>query len=169
MVEVTLELAGPERRETLDNLFQLYAHDFSDLMAPGMQVDVKEDGRFPRYPPLDGYWRDPDHEVLLIRTDGALAGFALVNSYAHSGEPCDFSMAEFFVVRKYRRGGVGQAAALSAIGARPGQWDIAVSRRNLGAQAFWRHVAASAASGEVEELDRDDDLWDGLILRFRVG
>jgi len=28
--------------------------------------------------------------------------------------------------------------------------------------------AAGLASGEVEELDLDDERWNGLILRFRV-
>jgi predicted acetyltransferase len=166
--KVELEICGREKRSALENLFQLYVHDFSDFMAPEKQVDVQDDGRFPHYPPLDAYWRDADHEVAFIRAGGALAGFVLINGHAHSGEPCDFSMAEFFVVRKYRRHGVGHAAALAAITARPGQWDIAVSRRNLGAQAFWRRVAAEIAGDAVEALDRNDDLWNGLILRFRV-
>jgi len=29
-------------------------------------------------------------------------------------------------------------------------------------------AAAAAAGGAVEELDRNDDRWDGLILRFWV-
>jgi len=168
MADVTVESAGPGYRPALENLFQLYVHDFSDFMAPGKQVDVGEDGRFPPYPPLAAYWREPDHEVLLIRAGGALAGFALVNREAHSGEPCDFSMAEFFVMRKYRRGGVGMAAALQVVGARPGQWDIAIARRNTAALAFWRRVAAAVAGAAVEELDRDDGLWNGWILRFSV-
>jgi predicted acetyltransferase len=168
MAEVTVELARPEHRQTLDNLFQLYVHDFSDFMAPAGQIDLQDDGRFPPYPPLAGYWREPDHEVLLIRVDGALAGFALVNARAHSGEPCDFSMAEFFVVRKYRRSGVGHAAALQVLAARPGQWDIAVARRNTGALPFWRRVASAAAGASVDELDGNDELWNGWILRFRA-
>jgi predicted acetyltransferase len=168
MAVIALEPAGPEHRQTLKNLFQLYVHDFSDLMAPGKQVDLQADGRFPHYPPLDGYWREADHEVLLIWVNGALAGFVLINGHAHSGEHCDFSMAEFFVVRKYRRSGVGLAAAIAAIGARPGQWDVAVARRNVGALAFWRHVAAAVAGDQVEELDRDDALWDGAILRLKA-
>jgi len=167
MTDVTLETAGPEGRATLENLFQLYAHDFSDFLAS--QVDLQDDGRFPPYPPLEAYWREPGHEVLFVRADGALAGFVLINAHAHSGQPCDFSMAEFFVVRKWRRAGVGLSAALAAIGARPGQWDIAVARRNLPAQPFWRQVARAVAGEAVTELDRNDNHWNGPILRFRAG
>jgi predicted acetyltransferase len=41
-----------------------------------------------------------------------------------------------------------------------------VARRNTGALAFWRQVAARAAR-EVDERDQDDENWDGTILRFR--
>ena len=169
MPKVELERAGPERRETLANLIQLYTHDFSDFWTDRPDGDLREDGRFEDYLYLDSYWTDADREPLLIRADGALAGFALINTFAHSGLPADFSVAEFFVARKYRRAGVGQAAAGQIIRARPGQWDIAVARRNLAAQPFWRRVAATTATGPVDELDKADDLWNGLILRFRAG
>jgi predicted acetyltransferase len=167
MTKVELERATPEQRETLANLFQLYTHDFSEQWAGEPDGDLGEDGRFEAYPFLDSYWTDAAREPLLIRADGKLAGFALVNAFANSGLPTDFSMAEFFVARKYRRAGVGLAAATQIIRARPGQWDIAVARKNLAAKPFWRRVAAAAAAGPVDELDKADDRWDGLILRFR--
>ena len=167
MPKVEVEAAGPERRETIANLFQPYTHDFSDFWVGLPDGDLGEDGRFEAYPYLDSYWTEPDREPLLIRVDGKLAGFALINAFAHSGLPADFSMAEFFVARKHRRSGVGLAAASEIIRARPGQWDIAVVRKNLAAQPFWRRVAATVAVGPVDELDRADDLWNGLILRFR--
>jgi predicted acetyltransferase len=106
---------------------------------------------------------------MLIRADGRVAGFVMVNDYSHSGLPLDYGIAEFFVARKHRRSGVGQTAAKAVIGARPGLWELAVARRNTGAQPFWRKVAAELAEVEVEELDRDDQRWNGPILRFRVG
>lgn len=168
MPEVTLEPVGRERRLTLTNLFQLYAHDFSEQWFDRPEGELGEDGRLEEYPLLDSYWSEPDHAVMLIRAGGRLAGFAMVNAYSHSGLPLDFQIAEFFVARKHRRSGVGKAAALGVIRARPGVWELAVARRNTGAQAFWRGVAAELAGAEVEELDRDDERWNGLILRFRV-
>jgi len=167
MADVTLEPAARDRRVTFENLFQLYTHDFSEFWAGRPEGELDEDGLFGEYAYLDSYWAEPRREPLLIRADGQLAGFALVNDFAHSGLPVDYSMAEFFVVRKHRRAGVGQAAASAIIAARPGQWEIAVIRRNTPAEPFWRGVAAAAAAGEVEALDRRDARWDGLILRFR--
>jgi predicted acetyltransferase len=168
MAEVTLEPAGRDKRQTLVNLFQLYAHDFSDQWFDRPEGELDEDGRLEEYGLLDNYWSEPNHEVLLIRANGRLAGFAMVNPHAHSGLPLDYEIAEFFVARKHRREGVGKAAALAIIGARPGLWELAVARRNVGAQHFWRKVGAELADGEVEALDRDDERWNGLILRFQV-
>jgi predicted acetyltransferase len=169
MPEVTLEPVGRERRLTLTNLFQLYAHDFSEQWFDRPEGELNEDGRLEEYGYLDNYWSEPGHEALLIRADGRLAGFCLINAYSHSGLSLDYQIAEFFVARKHRRAGVGEAAALAAIGARPGVWELAVARRNVGAQHFWRRVADRLAGETVEELDRDDERWNGLILRLRVG
>jgi predicted acetyltransferase len=168
MADVTLEIAPRDRRLTFENLFQLYTHDFSDFWWDRPEGELDEDGLFGDYPHLDSYWSEPDRTPILIRADGHLAGFALINAFAHSGLPTDHSIAEFFVVRKHRRAGVGQAAATAIIAARPGQWEIAVIRRNAAAQAFWPRVAAATARGEVEALDLNDALWNGLILRFQA-
>ncbi len=167
MSNVTLEPAGPDRRTTLANLFQLYVHDFSEHWAGTARGELAEDGTFEDYPHLDSYWTDADREALLVRVDGRIAGFVLLNAHSHSGLPLDHAVAEFFVVRKHRRGGVGRAAAFAAIAPRGGQWELAVARRNTGALAFWRGVAAEAASGPVEELDAIEP-WNGTILRFVV-
>ena len=167
MVTVDLEPCGPERRETIANLFQLYVHDFTDFWEE-RRVELGEDGRFPSYPPLADYWTEPDAEPFLIRADGNIAGFVLIDRHAYSGLGCDFNMGEFFVARHYRREGVGRVAALAAIRPRAGVWEIAVSRRNAAAQAFWRGVAETVASGTVTERDQDDEHWNGLILRLTV-
>jgi len=170
MALVSLEPVGRERRDTLTNLFQLYAHDFSEQWFDRPEGELGEDGRLEEYAYMDLYWSEPEREVMLIRRDGRIAGFVMVNRYSHSGLPLDHQIAEFFVARKHRRAKVGREAALQVIRARPGQWEIAVARRNEGAKPFWRGVAAAAVApgGTVEELDRQDERWDGLILRFWV-
>jgi predicted acetyltransferase len=167
MAHVTLETAAPERRAALENLFQLYTHDFSDFWTDRADGELEEDGRFPPYLHLASYWTDADRTPLLIRAGGRLAGFALINGFSHSGLPLDHAVAEFFVVRKHRRSGVGFAAATEIIRSRRGQWELAVARRNTGALPFWRRVASAVAGPAVEEIDRDDALWNGPILRFR--
>jgi len=168
MPHVELEPVARERRGTLENLFQLHTHDFSEFWAGRQEGELQADGRFAPYPHLDSYWTEAERTPYLIRADHHLAGFALINRYSHSGLPLDWAVAEFFVVRKHRRGGVGFAAATQVIRARPGLWEMAVARKNTDALPFWRRVASAIAGPSVEELDCDDALWNGWILRFRA-
>jgi len=172
MADVTLHIVEPAQKPVLENLFQLYTHDFSDYWGGREDGELQEDGRFAQYIHLDSYWTDAGvgegRTALFIRTEGFLAGFALINRFSHSGLPVDHAVAEFWIARKHRRFGVGLAAAVKVIGHRPGQWEMAVARKNTGAVAFWRKVAAEVAGPHVEELDRDDELWNGPILRCRV-
>ena len=155
-------------RKAIENLFQLYVHDFSEQWSGTERGELDAEGRFESYP-FDVYWRDEGRVPLLIMAGGFLAGFALLNQHAHSGRALDRSMAEFFVVRKHRRGGVGRRAAHAIFGRYPGQWEAAVARPNLGALAFWRAAVRSHPQvEEVEEIDSRTGEWNGPILRFRI-
>src|SRR5215472_15696216 len=81
-------------------LLQLYRYDFSEF--DGSDVDLH--GEYVNRN-FDGYWSDPERVAVVLRVDGVPAGFEFV----YIGEPHD--IAEFFVMRKYRRHGVGTVAA----------------------------------------------------------
>jgi predicted acetyltransferase len=165
---VRVELALPEESAVLTRMMQLYIHDFSEFWAGTPRGELKDDGTFVGYP-LDDYWKEPARVPLLIRQEGHIVGFALLNSVTHSGRPADRNMAEFFIVRKHRRSGVGLAVAREIFSRYPGLWEVAVARRNIQAQAFWRRVIGGhAAARDVEELDMTSAAWNGPIIRFRI-
>ena len=167
MPKVSLEAISPERRPVLEAMFQLYTHDFSEYWEGQDRGELSETGQFDAYPGLDRYWAEMDRSAWFIRVDGHLAGFALLSGHSHSGLPADFDIAEFFVVRKHRRAGVGFEAARQLIVARSGQWEIAVVRANVAALGFWRRVA-SGFSPRADEQTLNDERWNGSILRFQV-
>jgi predicted acetyltransferase len=158
--------APPEQRGLMERLLQLYLHDFSEL-APRHSIygEVDADGLFPYPPGLDSYWREPDREPLLIRADGAVAGFVLLHRWSALNRPVDRAIAEFFVLRKYRRAGVGTRAALQAFRDRPGRWEVAVASYNPAALRFWRHVV-QALPGGASEHPGDGRRWSGPVLAF---
>ena len=61
MPKVELEPAGPRAaRTSLDALFQLYTHDFSDYWAGTDRGELQaKTGGSPAYPYLDSYWTEP--------------------------------------------------------------------------------------------------------------
>jgi predicted acetyltransferase len=79
-------------------------------------------------------------------------------------------MGEFFVVRKHRRAGVGQRAASVIFSRWPGIWEVAVARSNVQALPFWRRtIFTHPRVRAIEEIDRNDGVWNGPIFRFSVG
>ena len=163
---IEIVVALPDDRVALANMLQLYAHDFSELWAGGPRGELGPDGLFAAYP-LDAWWREPDHIPLLVKVGGFLAGFALLDRVSHTGRPLDRNIAEFFIVRKHRRSGVGSTAARMIFSRYPGHWETAVARANLGALAFW-HAAIQPMAEEVELVDVESALWNGPVLRFRI-
>jgi predicted acetyltransferase len=160
-VELVRALESDQQR--LENLLQLYVHDFSELLGltPG------EDGRF-SYPKLPLYWREEGRTPFLVRADGHLAGFALVSRGSLvSGDPTVWDVAEFFVVRGVRRRGVGLAAAEALFATRAGTWEIRVMPLNASAQRFWQRAVEHAAKGayRAEPWTREDGtVWH--VFRF---
>jgi predicted acetyltransferase len=169
MPEIEVRVASAAEKPILANLIQFYYHDFSEFWAGRTDGELEPDGRFAPYVCLDDYWREPSCIPLLIRRGGHLAGFALINTHSHSARPVERNMAEFFIVRKHRRGGAGATAARAVFSLYPGLWEAAVVRANVGALAFWRKaIGGHPAAQDIEEQDFQTDAWNGPILRFTI-
>ncbi len=56
-----------------------------------------------------------------------------------------WDMAEFFVVRRYRRRGVGTRAAHDVWRRFPGRWEVRVMQCNRSAVSFWEGAVATFA------------------------
>jgi len=153
--EVELDAATPADAALLANLLELYVHDMSEVFA----VELGADGRF-GYPKLSLYWSAPErHFALLIRYAGRTVGFTLVTRGSPvTDDPNALDVAEFFVLRRYRRSGVGRRAALALWQRFPGTWTVRVLERNRGAQLFWSRVVAEFTRGDVREFTRDGKL-----------
>jgi predicted acetyltransferase len=163
---VSVTDALPAHAEIIQNLAQLYTHDFSEFWAGTARGDLHPDGRFDAYP-LDGYWTRPNWSPLLIWNNRALAGFSLINDQTHSGHPANRNVGEFFIVRKHRGRGVGRSAIERIFSRYPGSWEVAVARRNVAAREFWRRTIKGAAEvSGFQEYDFNNEKWNGPIFRF---
>ena len=136
LIEATVDDKPVVRR-----LLQLYLHDFSESSGQ----DLNEHGEY-GYRYLDHYWTDPGRHAFLVWVDGRLAGLALVRQ---AGEAME--MAEFFIVRKYRRQGVGTTTVHRLFDRFPGRWRIHHDQANVAAQAFWRRAVQGYADDRFTE------------------
>ena len=154
--------AGAGDHDRLTALFGLYVYDFSEILG----LDVGEDGRFD-VPALERWWTEPGRHAFLIRVDAKLAGFALVAERSRlTDREGVHDMAEFFVVRRHRRRGVGVHAAHSLFDRFRGPWEVRQRPENVEATAFWRRVVARYTGGRFEDLVWDDERWRGPVQRF---
>lgn len=141
-------------RPVIEHLLELYLYDMAEIY----DFPVGPDGLY-HYDRLDEFWVHPH----LILSDDDIAGFALIIDHCPiSGrKPCRF-MAEFFILRPYRRRGFGAEAARHLIDAHPGPWHIGVIDRNAPATRFWEKLLASRAT--PSPLRYDDEDW--LLYAF---
>jgi predicted acetyltransferase len=155
VIEAT-PVAGERDLEALRRLYPLYLHDLSAFTD---HYALDEDARWtPSY--LEDWLGRPGTRSLLIRVDGARAGFALVAEppFPYMPPDVDRHLAEFFVAQPYRRRGIGRAGALAALRAFPGSWSLGIVTRNAPALAFWRSVLGELTGGAYAEIEGAGEL-----------
>lgn len=166
---VDLAEIGPAEIGILEQLAQLYQYDFSGMDPSDPQHGhIGPDGRF-GYIQLDGFFDNERHHAFLVKVNGRIGGFVLVAykpSFRDAAEHV-WWVDEFFVMRKYRRLGVGAEVARRIFDAFPGTWQVAEMDINTGAQAFWRTVIGAYTGGRFEETVMDDEQWLGPVQYFR--
>ncbi len=155
----------PAQRDELPivwNLLQFYYYDMTELLGG----HVGPEGRFaPK--PIEPYWDDAWRYPLLVRVDEHPAGFALIHRRSRiTGDPETWDVAEFFVMRQYRRHGIGTDVALHVFDRFRGRWEVRQFPANLAATHFWRSVIARHTRGAYREEVLDDERWRGPVQSF---
>ncbi len=144
---VTLEPATAAARSIISNLMELYLYEFSAVDGR----PIGEDGCY-GYATLDAYWSEAGRYPFLIKVDGRLAGFALVmEQRILDGHSPGHLIAEFFVLRAYRRRGVGASIAAELFDRFPGPWWVSEHAGNAPALAFWRTVIGRYTGNVYQE------------------
>jgi len=139
---------GPESDVLLRNLFEHYIHD----MAEWFEIDTKADGSYSYDTSL--VWEN-GYDAYLAKLGDSIAGFAIVGSAVEwLGDTGAHDVHEFFVIRRFRRSGVGQRMATLLWNERPGEWLVRVLELNAPAVLFWRTAIASHSHGSYEEERR---------------
>ncbi len=161
--DVALTPATEVDAPMLARLLQLYAYDFSEIM----QLDVGEDGCFTGGTPLASCWSEPWRHAYVIRAGEHVAGFCILDERSRlTGATTTCDVAEFFVMRRYRRNGVGVRAAHLAFELFRRPWEVRQTRTNAAATSFWRHAIGLYTNGAFTETVVDDERWRGPVQSF---
>jgi predicted acetyltransferase len=143
--------ASEEHKIVVQNLMQYYIYDFSEYI----KYDVEDYGLFAPYPNLMDYWeRDNNKFPYVIKMNDKYIGFVLVE-LINSINRSYFSIAEFFILKKYRREGIGKAIAIKVFDLHKGQWEVYQKNSNKPAQTFWNSVISKYTKGQFKERLED--------------
>ena len=161
-MDIKLVETTETEKSVLQQLLELYAYDFSEYD----DADVNEYGYYD-YTYFDHYWTEENRHPFFIRVDGKLAGFTLINEYCYVvKDPGTKSIAEFFIMRKYRRKGIGKSAAVKVFDRFPGNWEVIQHGENEPSQVFWEEVIREYTSGNYQLKDAKTEWWEGQALTF---
>ncbi len=149
-------------RLPLFRMLELYQHDLSDIW------DQELDSHGEYGYSLERYWKDPNCHPYVALRNGHYAGFALVDG-ATKIASSEKWMDQFFVVKKYRRAGFGNAIATHVFSTLPGYWEVGQMTNNLPAQRFWRKMIAEHTGNIYAEHSLSGGSWQGVIQCFHCG
>jgi predicted acetyltransferase len=147
-LNLVISKIGPDSDTLLRNLFEHYCHDMSEWF----EIDTGADGRYAH--DTSSVWRD-GHDVYLARVGDSIAGFALIGSGNEwVGEIGAHDVHEFFIMRRFRRRGVGQSMTTFLWNEHLGEWLVRVLEANTPALLFWRNAISRYSVGSYREEQR---------------
>jgi predicted acetyltransferase len=152
-------------RHWIESVYRDYLNDLAPA-ATGIFPALGEIGH--RVPDqLMRWYADPSAQVMTILYGDQRAGFAMVNqrlrqsvgiglaaTVAADAPPAttpEYSMAEFFIARPWRRRGIGAQAVRLLLDRFTGQWLITEHLINATAVKFWRGVVAAYTGSKYQE------------------
>ena len=152
--------ASIEQQPVIAQLYELYTYEMTDLT----DFDINDNGYY-GYQDLPLFWNTPNRYPYLIWVNKKLAGFVLVQQ----GSPVDdnpdiWDVAEFFVMRKFRKSGIGQFVAQSIWTTHKGLWQVRVWDNNLTAYHFWHNTIEKFMKKTITPTKMTYQGHDGLLV-----
>jgi predicted acetyltransferase len=145
-MDVTLHKATPADLLIAKNLATYYIYDMSEHMG----WPCNADGCFGGCDDLASYWSEEGKHAFMLRAADEPAGFVLI--LANNAEPdVDFSVTDFFVLRKFRGQGVGQRIAHELFNHFRGRWKVEQFAQNKSAVEFWTKTIDRYTNGNFQQ------------------
>lgn len=160
-MDLELRNARPHDFPALQQLLELYQYELSDIWLQDTDAEARYGYDLERH-------RRGERFHAHVATKGSqYLGFALVAPAVVTRTEGHW-MEQFFVLKRFRRSGVGDALARHVLLSHPGAWEVGQMPENLAAQAFWRRVIARLTAGRYVELQVTEGWWQGVVQQFEV-
>jgi len=138
-----------DEKDILRNLMEKYEYDNSQYE----NTDVNDYGLY-GYKFLDHYWTDKNRYAYFIKVNNKLAGFIMIDDYKYYNEiEANHCIAEFFIMFKYKRMGVGRYVVKFITDKYKGKWQVGYNPNNNIGKLFWNKVIKEITNGKYEIIN----------------
>ncbi len=148
-MKITLVKATQEDKNTIQNLGRFYVYEMSRYCGFLPNWEVPSNGLF-ECRDLSSYTEEPDRHAFLVKVDGELAGFVLINKEGSTTD-VDWNIGEFFIISKFQGKGIGRYVAEQVFNRFPGVWETSQMPQNTPAIEFWDKVVSGYSNGQFEK------------------
>ncbi len=156
-MECELQLASIQDLPVAQNLARFYIYDMSEFLGWACPPT----GLFGGCDEFFEDWKTGKNHPYLIRAGNELVGFAGVKACENG-----HCIQEFFILRKFRRQGIGRRIAVALFEAFLGDWTIQQLAKNAPAVGFWRAVVRDYTEGEFTEHVEPSEWGPMNTIRF---
>ena len=150
---IELKILGEDEKHILKNLWSLYAHDLSEYRET---LNILEDGTY-LFPDFDLYFKEDYMHPILIKVDGKIGGFVLLIEPPYLKERYDYGIEEFFILKKYRKKGVGTQVINKIFNMYKGNYWYIILEKNIASRSmFLKLYKSSNIKFEEKLIDWDE-------------
>ena len=143
-MDIQVERVPRQDKPILENILSMYCYEWSQYD----KSDVNAQGSFGYR--IGEYWKNEKYHPFFIRVDGTLAGFVLVNNEFDIHTDYDYAMAEFFIMFKYRKSGIGRSVATTIFDKFHGKWELKRHPHNIASVQVWDKIVSEYTHGNFE-------------------
>ncbi|MCX7114450.1 MAG: GNAT family N-acetyltransferase [Gammaproteobacteria bacterium] len=146
----------------MQNMAAYYAYDVSEYM----KWKQENDGTANIGIDFSKYFQKDNTFPFMIKYHDELAGFVIVDDQV-SDPSNDFSIAQFFILRKFTGCGIGRHIAFQCFDTFHGKWEVFVMPGNEGAYRFWRKIIRFYTRQQCKEYTRVVNNFKRNIFEFK--
>ncbi len=159
--DIQIIKASLEQAPVIAQLYELYTYEMTDLV----DFDINDNG-FYGNDELPLYWSEPSgRHPYLIFVGKKLAGFVLIQWGSPIAANSDvWDVSEFFIMRKFRKKGIGQFVAHQIWNKFNGTWQVRVWDNNKTAHVFWETTIEKFTNKPVIPSKQTYQGHDGLLV-----
>ena len=156
--DITVTPALPHELPIIEGMMQFYNYELSAYC----DIDFNLRGLY-TLSPKAVYFSHTTVKPYLLRVDGAVAGFAVVDDEVVD-PASQFNMGYFFIARRYKGQGLASRLAAEMFLRHPGRWEVYHYASNDPAKHFWVRAIAGAKAHDLVTSDATSD--EHAVVRY---